>query len=192
MDALVLGRPGIERTRLEQLLAAADVTVTVCHDGRWGCVGMDGECPLDALDVDVAVAVADPSDRFDPQGIACVHRARIPIVAVGATEHDPVLEYATRHVPRADASVVDIVRAAARDATGHLHAIETAIASHLRSGEHAQVAVNRSATSVHVTIDGRFDRQRAAAFADVARAAARDHDPHVDVIDVSVVPPSAM
>jgi hypothetical protein len=47
--------------------------------------------------------------RFDPQGIACVYRAQIALVTVGATEHDPVLPYATIAVERVDTTLLDAI-----------------------------------------------------------------------------------
>ena len=102
MEMLVLGRPGLERTNLERWLVDAGHEVLVCHDGRWACVGMDGPCPLDVHTIDVAIAHAEASDRVDPHGIACAYRAGVALVTVGATRNDPVLEYATIAVDRAD------------------------------------------------------------------------------------------
>ncbi len=102
MEMLVLGRPSLERTNLERWLVDAGHEVLVCHDGSWSCVGMDGPCPLDERTIDMAIAHAEASDRFDPHGIACAHRAGIALVTVGATRNDPVLEYATIAVDRAD------------------------------------------------------------------------------------------
>jgi hypothetical protein len=107
MEVLVLGRPGLERTTLHRFLAAAGHEVCVCHDRHWGCVGMDGVCPLDDRTINVAIAGVEAGDRFDPQGIACVYRAQIALVTVGATEHDPVLPYSTIAVERVDATLLD-------------------------------------------------------------------------------------
>lgn len=117
MEVLVLGRPGLERTTLHRFLVAAGHEVSECHDRHWGCVGMDGVCPLDDRTIDVAIAGVEAGDRFDPQGIACVHRAQIALITVGATDHDPVLEYATMSVDRVDAGLLDsieVVRASQR------------------------------------------------------------------------------
>ena len=56
MEALVLGRPGFERTTLGRFLNAAGHRVRLCHDSNWGCVGMDDVCPLDECTIDVAIA----------------------------------------------------------------------------------------------------------------------------------------
>ncbi len=109
MEVLVLGRPGLERTTLQRFLEAAGHEVCECHDRHWGCVGMDGVCPLDDRTIDVAVAGVEAGDRFDPQGIACVYRAQIALVTVGATERDPVLPYATIAVDRVDATLLDSI-----------------------------------------------------------------------------------
>lgn len=191
MEALVLGRPGIERTRVERLLTDAQFSINACHDNSWGCVGMDAECPLDALSVDVAIAVAEAGDRFDAQGIACVHRARIPIVTIGATANDPVLQYATESVARADPSLLDVVRVAALDTTGHRGAIEAALATHLADTEQVAVTVSRTSREVRVVLHTDVNTDRAGALADFARAAVRTYDPRVPVIDVSVVDPAA-
>lgn len=187
METLVLGRPGLERTRLEQILADANVTVTTCHDGTWGCVGLSGVCPLDGLTVDVAIAIPDPSDRFDPQGIACVARARIPIITVGATPNDPVLRYAVKNVPRVDRSIVGAARALATDASSHRRAIEEALDRHVKTNENVNVAVKRNAHNVHVSLVADVGPDRRAALADVVRSAVRAHDPRIAGIDVSVI-----
>ena len=109
MQVLVLGRPGLERTTLRRFLESAGHQVGVCHAHRWGCVGMDGVCPLDDRAVDVAIAGVEASDRFDPQGIACVYRSRIPLITVGATDGDPVLRYATMAVDHVDATLLDSI-----------------------------------------------------------------------------------
>lgn len=109
MEVLVLDRPGLERTTLQRFLEAAGHEVCECHDRHWGCVGMDDVCPLDDRTIDVAVAGVEAGDRFDPQGIACVYRAQIALVTVGATEHDPVLPYATIAVERVDATLLDSI-----------------------------------------------------------------------------------
>lgn len=190
MQALVLGRPGLERTRLRQLLCDAGLRVDECHDRNWGCVGMDGSCPLDVLTVDVAVAVSEPGDRFDAQGIACLHRARIPIVTVGATPQDPVLDYATVNVARVEPSIVSVIRTAAADASGHHRAVERSLADRLSADELVEISVRRCGRRVDVTLTGNVSGGRAAALADAARAAIRDFDPHIRSIDVSVVPRS--
>lgn len=109
MEILVLGRPGLERTNLERYLVDAGHELLVCHDGRWACIGMDGACPLDEHTIDTAIAHADASDRFDPHGIACAHRADVALVTVGATTNDPVLQYATIAVDRADDELIESI-----------------------------------------------------------------------------------
>ncbi len=187
MHVLVLGRPSLERTKLTELLARADASVEICHDGSWGCTGMNRTCPLDRREVSVAVAVPEPSGRFDPQGVACAHRARIPIVTVGADENDPVLDFATKHVSHVDQSVVGALRAAARDASGHERAVVDELHRFLADDERVRVAARRDHDHISVVVAGHFDGARAAAVADHARAAVRAHDPHAAVIDVSLV-----
>lgn len=186
MEALVLGRPGLERTRLHQMLTDAGHTVTICHDRDWGCVGMDGACPLDALTVDVAVAVAEPSGRFDAQGIACVHRARIPIVAIGAAADDPVRRYTSATADVVDETIVDVVCLAARDTSGHRRAIEERLAGHVGPDECVTVSVDRRADRIRVYLRTDAAGSRAAALAEQARAAVRAHDARVSVIDVTI------
>ncbi len=190
MEALILGRPGVERSRLEQLLADDGMTVRTCHDRAWGCVGMHDRCPLDDTTVEVAVAVAEPGDRFDPHGVACAHRARIPVVTVGATAGDPVLDFATFDHGRVDEAIAVTVRAAARDASRHRRAIEAATPDFLHDGESITVEVRREASSIHVDVAGRFGEDRVTSIADHVRAAVRAFDPHVSVIDVSVASPT--
>ncbi len=188
MRTLVLGVMGFERSRVGRMVIDAGHVVHTCHDRNWGCIGMDDRCPLDDP-VDVAIAVAEPGGRFDPQGVACAHRARIPIVAVGATEADPVLDYVVTNVPHGDGSIVVAMEAAAKDASGHGDAITDALASHRRPDECIHVSVERSARGIDVLLVVGADDARAAALADVARAAVREYDSHVNVIDVSVVAP---
>ncbi len=188
MRTMVLGRMGAERARLERMIVAAGHDLDACHDRSWGCIGMDGGCPLDEVAVDVAIAVAEPGGRFDPQGVACAHRARIPIVAVGATEADPVLDYVVANVPHGDESVLVAMEAAATDAGGHRFAVKAALVPHHRAHESIHVSVERSASNINVLLTvANVDEARAAALADIARAAVRAFDPHVNVIDVSVV-----
>ncbi len=191
METLVLGRMGAERARVERMVVDAGHVVNACHDRAWGCIGMDGHCPLDAGGgmVDVAIAVAEPGGRFDPQGVACAHRARIPIVAVGATPADPVLDYVVANVAHGDPSVLVAMEAAAKDGSGHRAAIKAALAVHRRPDECIHVSVERSPRCIDVMLVAKADDARAAALADVARAAVREYDPHVNVIDVSVVAP---
>ncbi len=186
MQTLILGRPGAERARLERLLHEHGHEVSVCHERNWGCAGLDDACPLDGAPIDVAVAISEPSDRFDPQGIACMHRARIPLVTVGATINDRVLDYAVDNVAHVDEDILEILLAAAGDARGHRRAIKQSLAPHLRQGETMQVVVERRTDRVDVVLEGTVDERRATVLADVARAAARDHDPRVSRIDVSV------
>ena len=186
METLVLGHPSAERARVEAALTDAGHAVSACHDGHWACSGMTGDCPIDATAVDVAVAVAEPGDRFDTQGIACAFRARIPIVAVGAAADDPALDYASASVPGPDGAMLTAVQASASDAGGHQAVIERALAEHLRPDERVTVHVQRSSRRLEVQLTGDLDRSRAAAIADVARNAARSHDVNVSVIDVSV------
>lgn len=186
METLVLGHPSAERARVEVALTDAGHTVSACHDGRWACSGMTSDCPIDATAVDVAVAVAEPGDRFDTQGIACAYRARIPIVAVGAAVDDPALEYVSASVPGPDGTMLTAVQASASDASGHRAAIERALAAHLGADEHVTVDVLRSSRRLEVQLTADLDTSRVASIADVARNAARDHDANVSVIDVSV------
>jgi hypothetical protein len=186
MESLILGRPSAERTRVSRLLADAGYVVEVCHEQHWSCVGLDDHCPIDGRRVDVAVAVAEPSGRFDPQGITCVHRSRIPIVVVGATDGDPVLQYATTQVSNID-HLVQAVRAAASVAPGHHDAVRASLAEHLSPGETVSVALTRKSDGIEVMLSGDLTTERSATLADVARAAVRAHDPKVSTIDISVV-----
>jgi hypothetical protein len=145
-------------------------------------------CPLDDNPVDVAVAVAEPGDRFDAQGLTCVHRARIPIVTVGARRDDPVLDFSTMNSPRVDATLLTAIEAAALDASGHRRAIDKRIREHLRPDEQVSVSVERGAGRLDVLLVADVDTTRASSLADIARQAAREFDQHVAVIDVSVTP----
>lgn len=188
METMVLGRPGAERSRFEQVITDAGHQVSDCHDGDWGCVGMDGTCPLDAHAIDVAVAIPEPGGRFDAQGIACAHRARIPIVAVGATPADPVLRYATTNVSDED-ELLAAMDAAVGDASGCVRAVEEVLAEHLGPDEQVGVSARRDGLHLQVRLAADVHPERASTLADLARGAARAHDRRASVIDVSVVSP---
>ncbi len=174
---------------MQKLLDAAGEQVEVCHDRDWGCVGMDGACPLDDGEVDVAVAVAEPGVAFDAQGVACVHRARIPLVTVGARTSDPVTEYATENVDRIDDDSLEVIRRAAQDVTGYRRAVEDELATRLADDEQVDISVHRRPGAIEVVLTGTLDPPRAAALSDVARAVIRHYDVRVPVINVSVSAP---
>ena len=188
METVILGRQGVERRRLEDLLIAAGHGVRACHDRDWGCVGLDDDCPLERSRVDVAVIVSEPGGRFDTQGVACVHRARIPLVAVGASNGDPVLRHTTAHVGAVDTALLDTLERARGDASGHIAAVEEALAEHTDQGEPFTVFAERRPDRLSIQLVLNTDRDRSTRLADVARAAARGYDSAVPVIDVSVVP----
>jgi len=171
------------------MLDGAGVRFDVCHDSDWGCVGMDGGCPLDERDIDVAVAVAEPAVPFDAQGVACLYRARIPIVTIGARTTDPVTEYATVNVDRIDDEMLERVREASRDVSGHRGAVEAELVDRLADDEHVEVRVHRRPDAIDVVLVGEFEPSRAAALTDVARAAIRAYDGRVAVINVGTTAP---
>lgn len=189
MRALVLGRPSARRIRVQKLLDGAGDQVDVCHDSDWGCVGMEGGCPLDERDIDVAVAVAEPGVPFDAQGIACLYRARIPIVTVGARATDPVTNYATVNVSRVDRDALETIRLASQDVSGHRGAVEEHLADRLSADEHIEVTVRRGPNTIDVVLTGEFAPSRVASLTDVARAAIRGYDGRVGVINVSSTTP---
>ena len=174
---------------MEKLLDSAGDQVDVCHDSDWGCVGLDGGCPLDGRDIDVAVAVAEPGVPFDAQGVACVYRARIPIVTVGARATDPVTDYATTNVSRVDHDALETIRLASHDVSGHRRAVEEHLAERLTADEHVEVTVRRGPKMIEVMLTGELAPLRAAALTDVARAAIRGYDGRVAVINVSASAP---
>lgn len=186
METLVLGHPGAERARVESMMLAAGHSVSACHDRSWACAGMTGSCPIDASAVDVAVAIPEPGDRFDTQGVACAFRARIPIVTVGATPDDPVRQYSTANVAQPDGALLSAVEASATDASGHRAAIERALVDVLHPDEDVRVHVTRSSRQLDIRLTADVDEVRASSLADVARSAARGHDANTRVIDVSV------
>lgn len=187
MKALVLGRRTREHADVVGILGDRCSEIEGCHDTSWGCTGLDDRCPLDHGAIDVAVAVADPSGGFDAQGIACVHRARIPIVAVGATPGDPVLGLAVEQVPFGGDLLAAVERAAV-DVSGHVAAVEAALAPHVRQGEHVRVRVDRRRGSIAVRLIAELAADRVGPLADRARAAIREFDPRATVIDVAVGP----
>lgn len=185
MKALILGPPSRGRAEVFRALEGAGATVDLCRDSHWGCPGLDDACPLDARDVDVAVAVADSGGGVEAQGVVCAYRARIPIVAVGAERDDPALANVTAAVPF-DGDIVDEVVGAIVDVTGHLAAVETELAAHLQTGEHVEVDVRRRGRGIAVRLTAEVDTGRVGALADRARDAIRAYDGMVDVIDVAV------
>lgn len=185
MRALLLGRPSARRIRVQKLLDEAGDRTDVCHDSDWGCAGLEGGCPLDDRDIDVAVAVAEPGVPFDAQGVACVHRARVPIVTVGARPSDPVTDYAVVNVSRVDDDTLTAIREAAQDVSGHRAAIEAELAARLRGDEHVEVTVRRQPNAIEVVLVGELEPTRAAALADAARASIREYDDRVAVINVA-------
>lgn len=174
---------------MQKLLDGAGDQVDVCHDSDWGCVGMEGGCPLDERDIDVAVAVAEPGVPFDAQGIACLYRARIPIVTVGARATDPVTNYATVNVSRVDRDALETIRLASQDVSGHRGAVEEHLADRLSADEHIEVTVRRGPNTIDVVLTGEFAPSRVASLTDVARAAIRGYDGRVGVINVSSTTP---
>jgi hypothetical protein len=174
---------------VQKLLDGAGERVDVCHDSDWGCVGMDGGCPLDEQDIDVAVAVAEPGVPFDAQGVACVYRARIPIVTIGARATDPVTEYATDNVGHVDDETVERIRRASQDASGHRAAVEEELAERLSEDERVDVTVRRLPDTIEVTLVAELAPARAASLTDAARAAIRSYDGRVTVINVSTTAP---
>lgn len=186
MRVLVLGRPSAERIRLQKLLGGAGELIDVCDEGDWGCAGMDERCPLDGRDIDVAVVVAERGVPFDAQGVACVHRARIPLVSIGARAHDPVSAYSVSGVARVDDEALAAIRVAAEDGSAHRRAVEAALATHLADDEDLAVTVRRRADAIDVELSGELSPTRLAAVADLARAAVRAHDGRVSVINIRV------
>lgn len=189
METMILGRHGVQRQRLEQVLAEAGHAVHACHDRDWGCVGLEDRCPLDEGPIDVAVVLPEPGGRFDAQGVACAHRRRIPILAVGADAHDPIRRVATAHVTAVDEGTAAALERLGSDASGHIAAIEQALAERTEQGESVVVTATRSPNRLAVQLVLDADERRANAIADAARAAARGYDPEIAVIDVSVVVP---
>ena len=186
METLILGRPGAERTDLIRKLTDEGMSVHTCHDDAWGCAGLRDECPFDLTPVDAAVAIAPPGEALDPQGVACAQRARVPLVTVGGMEGDPVHRLADAELTAVDDSVAVIVASAARTANRHRRAIEEASTEFLREGEQLSVDVQRTATTLHVSIGGRFSEERISTIADQVHTAVRRFDRSASVIDVSV------
>lgn len=186
MRTLLLGHRSAEQIRLQNLLVRNGHEVELCHDGDWGCVGLNGRCPLDDLDVDVAVAVAEPGVAFDAQGVTCVHRARIPLVTFGARSHDSVMPYATVNAIRVDEAALDVLAVAARDASGYLRAVEEIVEAHRLPDEQVGVSATRGRRQIDIVLTGAVSSSRGSALADLARQAVRTYDPRVAVINISV------
>jgi hypothetical protein len=188
MEAILIGPQGVARDRAERVVTAAGHRVHRCHERAWGCVGLDDACALDVDEIDVAIAVAGSDGRFDPQGIACAHRARIPIVTVGADPADPACRYALVNVGDLDGAFVEAIESTAREASGHRAAVVQALCAHLGPDETVAVTAERMPRCLEITLATDLDRGRHPALADVARAAVRRYDRRIEVIDVSIIP----
>ena len=189
MEALVLGRPSPEREHVVRELGPVG-SVHVCQDQTWGCAELVDGCPLDHHDVDVAVVVADQLGAVEPAGVACAHRARIPVLAVGCDIDEPAAAHATKRIGFGD-DVVAAAAEAAADASAYVDAVELALSTHLASGESVEVRAERTPRSVVITLVADLDDRRAGTLADRARDAVRRYDTRVAVIDVKVVPTAA-
>jgi hypothetical protein len=190
MQILLLGRPGPDHRAAAKALAAAGYHTTSCFAGpaSWACVAADGPCPMDRH-TDVAVATRQPDGaRYDSQGVVCARRRRVPIVAIGADQGDPIWSLADVVVDEADQRLVEACRAlAAGPSPGHTRAARRALADVVYPGETVEVAVDRGPGGLHAWITTTTaDRARRNALVERVRAGLALYDPGAERIGVSV------
>lgn len=172
-----------EQLRHKWADAGHDVVMCVDDDGKGPCRGVrePSRCPL-RRPVDLAVLVSRstaPTDLAE-MGAVCARRHRVPMVSI-----DPVL--AADELWHVETETDAAMRQLQAD---DAHAVLE------RLPYPAEVSVFRAPTRLAVDIrclddpsrgSASLDAKQRLALADLARAAIREHDPYVAVIDVRVV-----
>jgi len=144
-------------------------------EAHFPCVGIEGDCPLDAT-VDVAVVIHEKASTglaAGEAGVVCALRDGVPLVVAGNGAATPF------------GQSVDAVAAGVQDVVG---ACERAIGGSLsRTGRQLGGRLERDGDAVHLELDGD------ATEADAVRAhrALRTAFPAARVIDVGGVAPPA-
>ena len=175
---LVESTPGIA-TNIRAELERADHLVATCYDadGDSPCIGVahPARCPFVRGHVDLALVVrrAGEPDSLLEMGAVCAQRHRRPVVHLDPT------------IPSAD--VTRVVRHSAAAGNDRMEAAYSAAVRWALDSPTTLVESSRGQDSVRValTVDTADATQRAR-LADVARAAVREYDPFVRVIDVAV------
>jgi hypothetical protein len=190
---LVEGAPGIGAPAENQLRAAGH-TVVGCEPAEPSspCRGLEavGDCPLDGLDIDVAVVSRASGDLAPSErGALCAARHRIPVVVSGNPRH------AISFGPGTHTAGSDLVAAceqAARSGVAHVAAIrrELLIAGVVTAddvdGPNQRVSfeVRREPRRLRLVVRAPQDEPRLASITKSAAEALRRFDPHTSVIDV--------
>jgi hypothetical protein len=197
MRVLVLETdPGTARAYEDELRDAGHEVVR-CHDRgatSFPCHGVTEEgCPLDHGVVDAAVVVRDPiATRVTAResGVSCAIRARIPVLepAVEAGAPSPFAGWVEPFDGDVVAAVEEAVR---RPSEGHAdavraHLLRSPAAAGLQRDDLSVVAIRdgkRLRVEVGIPTSRPALREVAAAW---AASAAREYDPGLQVIDVSL------
>jgi hypothetical protein len=172
-----------EQLRGKWSAAGHDVVMCVDDDGAGPCRGVrePARCPLrEPVDLAVLVSRSAVPTELSEMGAVCARRHRVPMVTI-----DPVL-------------AADELWHVETETSAAMHQLQAddARAVRERLPYPAEVAVfrqpTRLAVEVRCTADPaagplRLDAKQRLAIADLARAAIREHDPYVPVIDVNVV-----
>ncbi len=182
---LVTGNDDV-REQLRSRWSERGHDVVMCvDDGGGPCRGVrePRRCPL-GQPVDLAVLVsrsASPTELAE-MGAVCAQRHRVPMVTI-----DPVLAADELwHVETETSAAVHRVQAEdARAVQDRLpYPVDVAVFRQpTRLAVEVRVPATDGAESIHLAAKQRL------ALADQARAAIREHDPYVQVIDVNVVGP---
>ncbi|MFZ4719797.1 MAG: hypothetical protein ACOYMR_10250 [Ilumatobacteraceae bacterium] len=175
---LIESTPG-NATAIQSDLVADGHEVVSCHDDHGGpCRGVQhhADCPMEQH-LDMAIVTRDPraTHTLHEMGSVCAAQHRVPLVEVDPQDvADDLPSVQVAHAV-ATRRVEAGYAAAVRQELGNLPAI---------------VDVRRDLKRVHVTVQvpaSVATASRLSAVADRARFAAREHDPFVSGIDVSVV-----
>lgn len=182
-----------------ETLRRAGHDVVGCHDdgstaGRWPCVGVDHDCPLDQ-GVDVAVAFHDDPAVVEA-GVGCVVRQKVPLVLGGRATSGPAAAYARAVVDDTGDALAAAVASAESAALPDLSDAATTalaeLAERLDLGGDLRAEVFRHRRTLTVVVHGPevFDASQRAACSQAAFAAVRDVLPSTaaDVIDVTFTP----
>jgi hypothetical protein len=179
-------------------LSRAGHNVLQCHEhaaSAFPCKALvpGQQCPLEATEIDVALAVrARPRSQPAPQedGVTCALRRHIPLVVAGSAVLDPFEEYAADVVERDGDIVGACVRAAHAPLPKHTEAAARTLRAALdRRNISASpvVAVVRDAGTLRADVTGaeHLDRATRAMAAVRITAALREIDKTAKGIDVA-------
>ena len=198
MNVLLLGSDTGAADAAESRLRDAGHRVSRCHDAgepAFPCKDLDGGCPLDAEQVEVALLVRD-ADGAEPtpaeDGARCALRRHLPLVVSSASGTSPFDEWAAETVTDEAAAVAALERAHRAPLKRHsevaLEAFVDALGVAGVDADGATAEVTRTGTDLRVEL--RLPREvetRVAETASVrAVGAVRAIDPFPTTIDVNV------